>query len=317
MTLQQLEYVLAIAHEGTITKAAHTLYKAQPNVSNALKELEAELGIRIFERTSSGVQLTIEGEAFLTQASALMEQAKRLHDNYKHPRAEEVQFRVSAARSSYMMQGISNWINEKIKKESPLQVHLIETNTNQVIDDIRNGRSDLGIIRIPSEQEQLCQQLLENKHILYQPIIEFPLRLVFKKNHPLSQKKNIYYHDLEPYTEIIHGDDRLLAIQKLHINPDIDMQLRNRRVYVYDRGSQISLLETIENAYMWVSPIPLTMLDAYDMMLRNASFATVENKDILIHRKDSPNHDLIQSCSDYLRTYAKQLQESIHQRLDM
>lgn len=315
MNLQQLDYVLAIAREGSITKAAHALYKAQPNISNALKELEAELGIRIFERTSNGVLLTLAGETFLNQASSLVEQAKRLQDYYQHPKHDEIQFRISAARSSYMVQGLSEWINEKIEKDVSLQIHLIETNSNQVIDDISNARSDLGIIRIPSEQEPLFLALLQTKHILHQTITEFPLRLVFKKNHPLHHLENIVYQDLAPFTEIIHGDDRLLAIQKLQINTEMEMQQHSRRVYVYDRGSQISLLETIKDAYMWVSPIPSSMLDTYDMVLRDVSFATVRNKDILIYRKDLTNLHLVQSCCDYLHTFALRLLEDTEKQV--
>lgn len=64
MNLQQLKYVLAIYKEGSITKASHALFCAQPNVSSALKSLESELHIRIFDRTLNGVELTPQGEAF-------------------------------------------------------------------------------------------------------------------------------------------------------------------------------------------------------------------------------------------------------------
>ena len=61
MNLQQLKYVLAIYKEGSITKASHALFCAQPNLSSALKSLENELHIKIFERTPGGVELTLQG----------------------------------------------------------------------------------------------------------------------------------------------------------------------------------------------------------------------------------------------------------------
>lgn len=316
MTLQQLEYVLTIAQEGSITKAAQRLFKAQPNISNALKDLEEELNIKLFERVPRGVVLSIEGEAFLTQASALLDQANRLQAKYTKEAPQEILFRISIARSSYMMQGISKWINESIHKDAHLQVHMVETNTNQVIDDIRNARSDLGIIRIPSDQQPYFNSLLENKHIVQKTLAEFPLRLVFKKNHPLQQRKQIKYEDLKPYTEIIHGDDRITAVQRAQINTEIDLSLKARRVYVYDRGSQINLLEMIDDAYMWVSPIPLDMLEHYQMVLRDVDFATVKNKDLIIYRKDSLQLPFIQACSDYVYEYASALQISVDQRLE-
>ena len=72
MNLQQLKYVLAIYKEGSITKASHALFCAQPNLSSALKSLENELHIKIFERTPGGVELTPQGEAFISYAANIM-----------------------------------------------------------------------------------------------------------------------------------------------------------------------------------------------------------------------------------------------------
>ena len=80
MNLQQLKYVLAIYKEGSITKASHALFCAQPNVSSALKSLESELHIRIFDRTLNGVELTPQGEAFISYAVNIMAQVERLEN---------------------------------------------------------------------------------------------------------------------------------------------------------------------------------------------------------------------------------------------
>lgn len=65
MTLTQLKYVVEVASAGTISKAAEKLYIAQPSLTAAIKELESEFGITIFQRTNKGVILTKEGESFL------------------------------------------------------------------------------------------------------------------------------------------------------------------------------------------------------------------------------------------------------------
>ena len=313
ITLQQLQYVLTIAQEGSITKAAHVLYKSQPNISNAIHELEEELQIQIFKRTPNGVLLTPEGEEFLIQADAIIEQVNSLKKKYSPDNSETFRFRISISRSSYIVRGISEWLNHTVDSGAPLDLHILETNTNRVIENVSSGHADLGIIRIPSEQSDSYKTLLKSKNISMQILMEFPLRIVFKKDHPLSRYQDIPYEKLEPYTEIIHGDDRVLAIQKSQINPGPDMKHKKRKIYVYDRGSQINLLENIKDSYMWVSPIPLDMLNDYDMVLKDCSFATIKNQDILIYRS-SQNHALVKECREYLTKYVKEILKSIETR---
>ena len=79
MNLQQLRDILTIAREGSITKASRVLFKAQPNLSNMLREVEDELQITIFERTPTGVTLTPQGERFAAQASGILTQTESAH----------------------------------------------------------------------------------------------------------------------------------------------------------------------------------------------------------------------------------------------
>ena len=83
MTLQQLRYVVMVADTGTITEAANRLYISQPSLTNAIHELEKEMGINIFNRSNKGISPSIEGEVFLGYARQVLEQAKVLEDKYK------------------------------------------------------------------------------------------------------------------------------------------------------------------------------------------------------------------------------------------
>ena len=76
MTLQQLRYVVMVADTGTITEAANRLYISQPSLTNAIHELEKEMGINIFNRSNKGISPSIEGEVFLGYARQVLEQAK-------------------------------------------------------------------------------------------------------------------------------------------------------------------------------------------------------------------------------------------------
>lgn len=315
MTLQQLEYVLAIAQEGTMNKAAQRLYKAQPNISNAIRDLENELNIRIFERTSKGMILTPEGEEFVVRANGILQETNQLQSYFKNEGENQLTLKIAVARSSYMTVAVSEWVNSYVKKSDALRIYFTETNTNSVIESVSTGKSDLGIIRIPSDYQEFYDKLLDGKKISKQILMEFPMRIVVKKNHPLAGYEDIPYERLGEYTEIVHGDDHFPIIMQLHINPEMDIrETKGNKIFVYDRGSQISFLDKITNSYMWVSPIPLDMLQPFDMVLKDCSFAKNKNRDIIIMNSGSLKNPHIKNCVRYLKTFASNLEYDTEHR---
>ena len=86
MTFQQLEYVVEISKCGSINKAAQKLFLSQSGISTAVRELEQELGIRIFARSNRGLEFTQEGKEFLSYALSLLEQKHRIEGLYKDSR---------------------------------------------------------------------------------------------------------------------------------------------------------------------------------------------------------------------------------------
>ena len=82
MTLQQLKYVITVVTYGSISEGAKQLFISQPSLSNAIKELEKELGIEIFHRTPRGITLSAEGKEFLSYARQVVEQADLLEEHY-------------------------------------------------------------------------------------------------------------------------------------------------------------------------------------------------------------------------------------------
>lgn len=321
MTLQQMEYVLAIAQEGSMTKAARKLYKAQPNISNAIQELESELHISIFERSSKGMILTPEGEEFIGQANDIVQQTKRLQNYFcQRETTAELMFRIAVARSSYMTTAVSEWINNTFSEnQMSMQVHFTETNTNKVIEAVASGHAELGIIRIPSDYQNFYNSILENKRLFQKTLMEFPMRIVLKKDHPLASCQDISYEQLAEYTEIIHGDDQFPIIKQAQINKSVMEQdqklaLNRKQVFVYDRGSQISLLDKIKDSYMWVSPIPLYMLDMFGMIIKDCSYAENMNSDIIISKYDQRHVPHVQNCMNYLLSFAEKLQYEVEHR---
>ena len=153
MNLLQLKYVLAIHKEGSISKAAQSLFRAQPNLSSALRELEEELNIVIFRRTPTGVELTPDGEELIAYASNVLSQVEKMHQISKNPTTKTVSLGISVSRASYCAQALSEWMNQNIAGDVPLSLYFHETNTDRVIEQVFTAESSFGIIQISSFYE--------------------------------------------------------------------------------------------------------------------------------------------------------------------
>lgn len=144
MTLQQLRYVIKIVETGSITKASEELFVSQPSLSKAVSELEKEMGITIFFRSSKGVYLSEEGSRFLTYARQVMEQADLLEEKYKYSEPSKRVFAVSAQHYSFVVNAFVDLVKEY--EEKKYEFSLRETRTYDIIEDVRTGRSELGVI---------------------------------------------------------------------------------------------------------------------------------------------------------------------------
>ena len=126
-------------------------------------------------------------------------------------------------------------------------------------------------------------KMLEHKELSSCVLIEFQMQLVMRSYHPLLSAPEITFEDLCQYTETVHGDHRNPVITMSRVNPLLH-EPPSRRIYVYDRSSQIDLLKTIPGSYMWASPIPRHMLTESDMILRP------------LHRPKPRSFDLEKAC---------------------
>ena len=101
MTLAQLRYVITVSQVGTLSEAAKRLYISQPSLTNAIKELEKELGITIFIRTNKGVILSRQGEEFLGYARQVIEQTNLIEEKYLQDHNIKHEFCISTQHYSF------------------------------------------------------------------------------------------------------------------------------------------------------------------------------------------------------------------------
>lgn len=146
MTRQQLICALEVGRAGSINRAAQNLFMAQPNLSSTIRELEAEIGITLFKRSSQGVEVTHAGEQFLRQAADIVAQFDALESAY-HSRDDSVSLSVTTARSSAISDRIARYLNDFAESGVPFRARICEATNMQVIEDVAAGNADIGILK--------------------------------------------------------------------------------------------------------------------------------------------------------------------------
>ena len=144
MTLQQLRYAIGISKVGSFNKAAESLFISQPSLTTAIHDLEDEIGITIFNRTSRGVTLTPEGEEFIARANELYNHYTSVIERYSKEEQKKKRFAVSTQHYSFAVKSFVNMV--KKFNIDDYEFALRETKTKEVIDDVTSLRSEIGII---------------------------------------------------------------------------------------------------------------------------------------------------------------------------
>lgn len=298
MKMQQLEYVIAIARAGSITAAAKNLYQAQPNISIALKELESEIGMQIFWRTPNGMVLTPEGENFLARAKDIVDSMHSLESDYTNRSDEGVSLKISVIHSAYIPEMLGEWVNE-LDNEEKLSVKFYETNTNKVIEDVTSGRADVGIIRTPQAQCEMYEEQLRNRKLEARPLISFCLHPIMSADHPLADKDDITFEDLEKYLEIVHDDGEMNLFENTYINSEYENS-GSKKILIRDSESKIVFLQTVKNSYMWGSGGSWRKFKG-DLELKqvNCSMADIRIVDMIICKKTHESNRTIKAFMDF------------------
>ena len=197
MTLQQLNYVIRISETGSFNKAAELLFVTQPSLTNAVKELEKDLGITVFNRTGRGVTLTAEGAHFLPYARQVFGQYQNLLDVYGKGNTRRRQFAVSAQHYSVAVKAFVEMT--KTFDVAEYEFAIRETRTRNVIDDVAAARSEIGILYLNDFNRKAILKILSASQLQFTPLIACQAYVYLWKHHPLAQRESISLADLLPY----------------------------------------------------------------------------------------------------------------------
>ena len=282
MNILHMKYAMEVARAGSLSRASEVLLIAAPNISRSIKELEADLGITIFERTTKGMELTPDGEEFIRFAKEILGQIDQLEKFYKDGAPKKQKVSISVPRACYISEAFSEF--SRSLSHEPAEIFYKETNSQRTIHNILNHDYKLGIIRYAENYDRYFKALLEEKDLCYEMVTEFSYVLIMSRDNPLAAKVSITFDDLKGYIEIAHADPYVPSMPLSKVVKEELPDNIERRIFIYERASQFDLLTKNPETFMWVSPAPDSLLKRYDLVQKKCVDNKKIYKDILIYR---------------------------------
>lgn len=307
MNIMHLKYAVEVSKTGSITQAAENLFMGQPNLSKAIRELEENLGITIFKRTSKGIITTQKGEEFLVYAKRILAQIDELEAIYSPSTEQKQTFSISIPRGSYMAYGFTNFV-KRLDMSKEIEIYYKETNSVEAISNIVQSNYNLAIIRCRDVFEKYFSHLLREKELKSELLWQFKYVALMSKEHPLANKPVLTLADLADSIEILHSDNAVPTLPTLEAKRIENIENSNKKIYVFERGSQMELLANIPNSFMWVSTIPQKILDRYGLVQRKVSDADYNYKDLIVYPKSYRLSELDRMYIEELHSVIKTLE---------
>lgn len=255
MKLEQIVYALEISRCGSISKAAKNLLLTQPNLSSSIKNLEDDIGFKIFQRLPRGVSVTTKGTQFLEYAESICKDVENINAIGSNSNSlTPINFSLSTQSFSYIMDNFlalhsnynSNITNFKIKHS-----HYFE-----VLDDVVRKQADIGIISISNEHMDLWNKLFKSKNIEFNPITSGKLHGYILDSHPLFNKEKLVIEDLFEYPLVTCNHDDYNALysndfykNKLSFKNNILVSDYGALIYTMESVNAATIILKLENSY--------------------------------------------------------------------
>lgn len=238
MRIQQLEYLEKIVEAGSINEAAKSLFLTQPSLSNAVKELENEMGIQIFQRSSGGISLTAEGREFMTYSKQILDQVNLMNERYKNGQQRKQSFSVSAQHYAFVVHAFVELI--KSVNANEYQFTLRETETQNIFNDLAQFKSELGILYTNGFNQKIMQRLFKENNLVFTPLFVAKPHIFVSRYNPLTSKSSVNLSDLEdfPYLSYEQGE-----VNSFYFSEEILSTLSHKKsIKVSDRATIFNLM---------------------------------------------------------------------------
>ncbi|UZG44184.1 LysR substrate-binding domain-containing protein [Caldimonas thermodepolymerans] len=210
MTLTELRYIVAVARERHFGRAAEACFVSQPTLSVAVKKLEDELDVKIFERGASEVAVTPLGEEIVRQAQAVLDQAaaiKEIAKRGKDPLAGPLRLGVIYTVAPYLLPDL---VKQTIERVPQMPLMLQENFTVKLLEMLRTGELDAAIMAEPFPDTGLALA----------PLYDEPFMVAVPRSHPLAQRERIASEELKRETMLLLGTGHCFRDHVLEVCPE-------------------------------------------------------------------------------------------------
>lgn len=197
MTLAQLRYAITVSGASSMNEAAGKLFISQPSLSASIKELEAEVGVELFKRTNRGISVTPEGEEFIGYARQVVEQYNLIESKYILKENTKKKFGVSMQHYTFAVKAFVEMVKQFGMDEYEFEIH--ETKTYDVIEDVKNCKSEIGVLYINDFNKKVLTKLFHQSGVEFHELLKCHIYVYLWKGHPLASKKEITLEELEEY----------------------------------------------------------------------------------------------------------------------
>ena len=230
MNIRDLKYIIAVAETGHFGKAAAHCFVSQPTLSGQIKKLEDELEITIFERTNRSVEITPVGEAILTHARSIMEQAdaiRQLAQMYRDPLAGPLRIGAIPTLSPYLMPLILVPLKEQFPQ---MKIILSEEMTDTLLERLHNHEIDAALLATPVQEQEFDKF----------PLFDEPFWVAYARDHAFYQKNQIRLGDLRNENLLLLAEGHCLADQAMEV-----CKVKERQTHGEMADLRASSLETL------------------------------------------------------------------------
>ena len=297
MTLQQLRYAIAVADCGSMNQAAAKLFISQPSLSEAVKELEREIGIRIFGRTNRGILVTTEGNEFLGYARQVVEQYRLMEQRYVEKTQTKKRFAVSMQHYTFAVKAFVEMVKEFGMDDYAFAIH--ETKTGTVIEHVKDFISEIGILYMSDFNRKILKKLIHESELEFIPLFDCNTYVYVWKKNPIASKSSVSLQELEKYPCLTFDQGKT---NSFYFAEEVFSTYEYKQtIQVDDRASMLNLMVGL-NGYTLCSGIICEELNGSDY-----AAVPLEETEVMtigyVKRKSIPLSELAQLYVNELAKY--------------
>ncbi len=290
MTLTELRYIVAVARERHFGRAAEACFVSQPTLSVAVKKLEDELGVVLFERGTGEVSPTDIGRRVIEQAQRAIEQAHAITDiakQGKDPLQGPLRIGVIYTIAPYLLPGLVRLLHKRAPR---MPLHLQENYTHRLREMLKQGDIDAAILALPFEEPGFA----------IEPVYDEPFVVALPRDHAWAKRKTLKSAELKRENMVLLGTGHCFRDQVLEANPELDRFASGDGMQRTFEGSSLETIRHMVASGVGITVLPVTSVPARvprDSMLAYVPFAAPvpDRRVVLVYRRSFPRKAAIEA----------------------